>query len=290
MAPTIPIEPAVPSTRVPSTNGVEIAVYDLGGAVGSRPLLLAHATGFCGAALAPLARAMEGKFHCFAFDERGHGSSGRPKDGDFDWHGFADDVLAVVDGLALERPFGFGHSCGGAALLLAEEQRPGTFDGLYLFEPVVVTSGPPLRRNPDNPMTAGALRRRSHFESTTAAAAHLASKPPLDALDPAALGAYVVNGFRRDPPGGITLACSKEDEAEIYACGFQHDAFTHLGTVRCPVTLACGLETEGFGPPFLSSLESRLEDARTVSFAGIGHFGPMQAPATVAQSVVEAFG
>lgn len=35
--------------------------------------------------------------------------------------------------------YGFGHSLGGAISALVELNRPGTFRGLFLFEPVVAT-------------------------------------------------------------------------------------------------------------------------------------------------------
>src|ERR1700687_213112 len=119
-----PLRPMTPAGRVTTPDGVSIAYYDFGGE--GPPLLLAHATGFCGPVLGPMAEHLRGQFHCVALDERAHGASDPPPGGDFDWHGFATDVLAVIDHLGLERPYGFGHSCGGAAILLAEEARPGT--------------------------------------------------------------------------------------------------------------------------------------------------------------------
>ena len=80
---------------------------------------------------------------------------------------FADDVLAVVDALGLDGCVAAGHSKGGASLLLAEERRPGTFAALWCFEPIVFPGGGP---GPDgeNPMAAGARRRRSTFPSRRA--------------------------------------------------------------------------------------------------------------------------
>src|SRR3982751_5293003 len=100
---------------VPSTNGVDVAVHDLDGRPDGPPVVLAHATGFHGLVWRPLAGHLADRYRLWSFDERGHGDSTPPDDGRYDWHGFADDVLAIVDGVGLDRPFGVGHSAGGAA-------------------------------------------------------------------------------------------------------------------------------------------------------------------------------
>lgn len=268
-------------------DGVPIAAYDLGG--DGPDLLLAHATGFCGAVLAPLAERLRGHFRCVIFDERFHGASGTPPGRDFSWEGFALDVLAVTEGLALEMPYGFGHSCGGAALLLAEEEKPGTFRSLYCYEPVVFPSDTPLDASLDgNPLSAGALRRKRSFGSREEAMANFSAKPPFDLLDPDALAAYVDHGFLTDEAGALHLACEPEDEAQVYAHGFSHAAFSRLGDVACPVTLACGSDTDAFGPDLLRMLEARIARADLDVLPGLGHFGPLQNPGLVAASVLTA--
>jgi pimeloyl-ACP methyl ester carboxylesterase len=279
-----PLRPLEPTGRARAADGVDVTFYDLGGE--GPALVLAHATGFCGPVLAPLAAHLGRSFRSIAIDERGHGASGPPPGGHFDWQGFAADVLGVVDHLGLERPFGFGHSCGGAALLLAEEARPGTFAGLYCFEPVVFPGDDPLPPTLEgNPLAVGALRRRPTFGSRGEALANFSGKPPFGRLHPDALAAYVDNGFAPLPGGGIGLRCRREDEARVYAMSFSHDAFARLGDVRCPVTLACGAETDGFGPELLEALAGRLARSTTVVLGGLGHFGPLEDPGVVARSV-----
>jgi pimeloyl-ACP methyl ester carboxylesterase len=282
--PEEPLHPLVPSGRVTTPDGVGVAYYDLGG--NGPPLLLAHATGFCGAVLGPMAAHLRGQFHCIALDERAHGASDPPPDGDFDWHGFATDVLTVVDHLGLDRPFAFGHSCGGAALLLAEEARPGTFAALYCFEPVVYPGDVPLAPTTEgNPLALGALRRREEFSSRRAALENFASKAPFDRLDPEALAAYVDNGFAPVDGGGIRLRCRREHESQVFAHALSHDAYAHLAEVRCPVTLACGADTDGFGPDALERFAQRLGRSTVEVFPAMGHFGPLEDPAAVAASV-----
>lgn len=282
-------EPVVltPTGRATTPDGVAVAYYDLGG---SGPvLLLAHATGFCGAVLAPLARRLSERYRCIAFDERGHGSSDRPAGDDFGWHGFAADVLTVIDHLGLDRPAGFGHSCGAAALLLAEQARPGTFAALYCFEPIMYPGVTPLAPSFEtNPLAAGAVRRREVFASRGEALANFSSKAPFDRLHPEVLVAYVDNGFSATTAGGseIRLRCRRTDEALVYAHGFSHEAFARLGRVRCPVILADGAETDAVGPDLLRLLAGRLPRAQVEVLAGLGHFGPMEDPDELARSVV----
>jgi pimeloyl-ACP methyl ester carboxylesterase len=276
------LRPVAPTGRATTADGLGIAYYDLGGE--GPPLLLAHATGFCGPVLVPLAARLRDAFHCIVFDTRAHGASDPPPDGNFDWHGFASDALAVVDELGLRRPRGFGHSAGGAALLLAEEARPGTFSSLYCYEPVVFPGDEPLSPSLEgNPLAAGALRRRALFGSR-GEAYEKSSKAPFDRFDPDVLAAYLDNGFV-PAVGGIRLRCRREHEAQIYAHGLAHDAFAKLDTISRPVALACGALTDAVGPDFLAALAGRLEDSTTVVMPGLGHFGPLEDPGTVASSV-----
>jgi pimeloyl-ACP methyl ester carboxylesterase len=220
-----------------------------------------------------------------ALDERGHGLSDRPGDEDFGWHGFAADVLAVVDLLGLEGSLAFGHSCGGAALLLAEEARPGTFGGLYCYEPIIYPGDVPLTpRLEGNPLATGALRRRESFSSPQEALANFSSKAPFDSLDPAVLAAYIDNGFGPGPEG-IHLRCRREDEAQVYGHSLAHDAFARLNQVRCPVMLACGAKTDAIGPDFLERFAGRLPNSTIEVFSELGHFGPLENPEMVARSV-----
>ncbi len=280
------LRPMAASGRATTSDGVGVAYYDFGGS--GPALLLVHATGFCAATLAPVAERLRHRFRCVALDERGHGASDRPPGGDYAWHGFAADVLAVVDTLGLERPFGLGHSCGGAALLLAEEARPGTFAGLFCFEPIVFPGDEVPGDDDANPLAQGARRRRPTFSSRAEALANFAGKPPFDRLDPEALAAYVDNGFAPTADGGITLRCRREDEARIYALSFAHHAFTRFDAVRCPVALACGEDTDAFGPPLLGRLAARLASASTSVLGAMGHFGPLEDPGAVAAWVLRA--
>lgn len=269
-------------------DGTAIMGYDLGGE--GPPLLLAHATGFHGHVFLPLVDLLHDSFHCYAFDERGHGDSGPAPGDDYDWNGFALDALAVVDGFELDQPAAFGHSCGGALLALVEEANPGTFGALYLFEPIIRATDGPGQASPDNPLAQGARRRREEFPSRDEAFAHYASKPPLSALSAASLRAYVDYGFDDLPSGEVRLKCRGENEARVYTMGMAHDAYRNLGSVKCPVTLACGAKTDAIGPAVLEALHQRIPSSTVEVFDDLGHFGPLEDPARVATSLLGSLG
>lgn len=273
-----------------TSDGVSVAYTDLGG--DGPPVLFAHATGFHGHVWRPLAEALIPDFHCFVFDERGHGDTPPRADGEFGWQGFARDALAVVDEAGLERPFGVGHSAGGAALLLAEMARPGTFGGLYCYEAIVPPlgeDGAPMMPSGGNALAVGARRRREVFPSRNAAYENYAGKRPLAVLDPAALRAYVDQGFEDLPDGTVRLKCRGESEARTFEMSTEHGAYARLGEVGCPVTVACGEDTDTFGPATIALQASQLVRGRTEVFPGLGHFGPLQDPATVAAAIRAAF-
>ena len=273
--------------RARSTDGVEVAVHDLGG--DGPPLLVAHAAGFCGGAYGPLAAALAGRFHCWALDFRGHGDSLTPIEVDFAWRGLADDVLAVIDHMGLEGAAGFGHSSGGAALLDAEARWPGAFSSLWCFEPIVWPEPPPLP--PRVALIEGALRRREVFGSRAEAYAHFAAKPPFASFHPDALAAYVECGFaeadddQAGARGRVRLKCRREAESALYRQGLAHDGFSRLAEVGCEVVVALAADSPAIGGDVARAQAAALPRGRLEVFDGLGHLGPLDDPGRVAAAV-----
>ena len=273
--------------RIPSTDGVELEVHDLGG--DGPPLLLCHATGFHGLVWRPLARHLADRFSVWSLDFRGHGLSSPPDLArGFAWEGFADDVLAVVDALGLRGGAAVGHSKGGAALLLAEAARPGSFTGLWCYEPIVFppTGGPAA----DSGLAAGAAKRRDTFPSADEALANYASKQPLRVLHPDALAAYVEHGFEAQADGSVRLRCRPGDESQVYQMGSSHRGWAVLPEVACPTTVACGGPSATIGEDLARQLATRLPRGRVQVFEQLGHFGPLEDPGAVAEVVARDLG
>lgn len=270
---------------VPSTDGVHLALHEHGG-VGT-PTLFAHATGFHGAVWEPMATAIGEGFERWALDFRAHGASLVAPGDPLPWTAMGEDVLAVVDDLAVTPGtlLGIGHSMGGAALLMAEQARPGLFAGLWLFEPI---TPPPTARaalSGGNALADGALRRRPSFPSIAEALANYASKPPLRVARADALHAYARHGMVPGEDGELHLACRPADESQIYRGGGDHGTFERLAEVTCPIVVVCGGET--FGPAaFAPAVADALPHGTLEVHPHLGHFGPLEAPSELAASVL----
>lgn len=271
--------PVVPTIR--SHDGLALALAHLH-VRGDRPSVLAvHATGFCKELWLPILGDLP--YDRVLMDQRGHGLSemGPPP---FDWADLGRDVLAVADAVTSERRVGLGHSSGGAALLLAESMRPGTFDALVLFEPIVLP--PPRVRLDDDPLVAGALRRRPVFESRHAALASFRGRGPFARWDDAVLEAYVEHAFH-DRDGGWALRCARETEAEFYASARTHDAWERLLGIGCPVLLVAGADTTAPVAEHLEEQADRLPNSTLRIVPGHGHFLPMEQPDLVREALRE---
>jgi pimeloyl-ACP methyl ester carboxylesterase len=277
-------------TDVPSSDGVRVAVHDLGGSLapGAPVLVFSHATGFHAQVWAPMAGHLLADHRCLAVDYRGHGVADTPEGLTFEWRGFADDAEAVLtsdllrDVAGAGPVHGVGHSMGGAALVMAAARRPDAVASLWLYEPILPGPDSLMSKDGPNPLAEGAARRRPTFDSYEAARRHFAGKAPLDQLHPAALRAYVEGGFAPRDDGTVTLRCRPADESATFSMAGTSGAWGLLPTVAVPVAVVVGREEAfgpaAFGPPAAEALPHGL----LVERRHLGHFGPLEDPAGMA--------
>lgn len=270
-----------PSWTAKSSDGSQLAGYELGGT--GDVLLIAHATGLCGAMYQLLADELTDHYRVVALDFRGHGSSSASLDVDYRWNRMAEDVVAVTEHIDAGPIHGFGHSMGGAALLLGETLAPSTFRSLFLFEPIIFPREYPT--DGQNEMAIAARRRRPEFDSRAEVLQRYAGRPPFNRVLAGFLAAYVDNGFAEQPDGRVRLRCLPEVEATVFENGREAkvDLVRHLPT---PVVVAVGYDEPGPNPSRLGlPLADALANGRLVQYDHIGHFGPLQDPWTVARDI-----
>lgn len=180
-----------------------------------------------------------------------------------------------------------GHSLGGAAILLAEAARPGTFSAAVCYEPVVMPPEGLLVRRP-NPLADLARKRRPSFPSRQAALENYRSKPPFNRFHPEALEMYVAGGFVDQPDGSVTLACRREDEAATFDSAPRAPVWERLPNVGAPVTVLAGAAGEDPLSHVAGEVAARLPTGRLRRFEHLDHFGPLTSPAEVGSVMASA--
>lgn len=272
------------ATMIPSSDGVTVALHDLGGT--GPPLLFLHATGFHGRAYTQIAERLRDRFHVWAPDLRGHGDTTTP-DIALPWTGMVDDALAVVDHIADGEPIAAcGHSMGGATVLATEVGRRGTFSAAWLFEPIVFPRDHRTTSR-ENPLAAGARRRRHDFGSVEEVLERYTGRGPFAEVEPAALRDYVVHGFR-PTDDGVTLKTTGEMEARTFE-GIDLGLFGRLDEVSIPVTVVGS--GDGMPPATVAPLVAAALAAGTFSpWPDRTHFGPFEDPARAANEILATLG
>jgi pimeloyl-ACP methyl ester carboxylesterase len=274
-------------TFIGTPAGIRLAVYDWGG--DGAPVLLAHPTGFHGRVWAPVAhRLVDAGRHVYSFDFRGHGDSDRSPSG-YAWPQFGDDVTAVADalGVAADRALiAAGHSKGAAALLLAEQARPGTFANIWAYEPIMFPTLDHIDPKLDFGLAVGARKRRNEWASPDEAYASYASRRPLNAMTPESLRAYVDHGLRDRGDGLYELKCAPDVEAEVYSMGPANGLFAKLDAIEARVTVAVGEHSDAIPPALGRQIVDRLPHATLEIWEGRGHFGPQEDPDRAARSIL----
>lgn len=277
-----------------SSDAVDVVVHDFGGS--GRPLLLSHATGFHAHCYVPIADALADHFHCYGLDYRGHGLTRAPQDWAVDWERYGDDAVAAARAVAPDgHLIGFGHSMGGACLLMAAARDPELFDLIIAFEPIVFpTAESPADESPagevprgESPLVAGARRRRAVFDSLDQAYDNYAAKPPLMAFTPEALRNYVDHGFETTD-AGVRLRCDPEHEARTFETGGTHRTWNALGEITTPVVVLAGRVDEMSPAAVSEPIATLLPHGSYVHLAHLDHFGPMTHPDEIARLIERA--
>ena len=206
-------------------------------------------------------RRSSGEFRVIAPDMRGFGWSGWPADGDFRKQRVADDALALLDALGLERVRLVGHDWGGWAAILAALTAPER-----VLEPARAGRSPTRGcRASLAPRNAYRLAYMLPLSGTRRAACRARSSRPRGAT---------VSAGRRPSSTPTSRRCRRTRHARLYRTFLTHEldaAATGRSTV--PARLMVG-RREPLGHYIATNFPGEVEIVE-----GVGHFVPEEAGA-----------
>jgi pimeloyl-ACP methyl ester carboxylesterase len=262
---------------LPELAGVEHSYHDLAtgvrvhvasaGPVAAPPVLALHGWPQHWWSWRAVIAALGGEYRVLCPDMRGFGWSGWPADGDFRKQRVADDALALLDALELERVQLVGHDWGGWAAILAALTAPERFSSL-------------LALGIGHPWIPRAVAARNAWRLSYMLGVAAGAK---------GLPRTILHAARKDGIGWT------EDELETYLSALPGRASRRLyrdfitrelgirpGRLAVPARLMVG-RREPLGLYITTNFPGEVEIVD-----GVGHFLPEEAPELVARRIREA--
>jgi pimeloyl-ACP methyl ester carboxylesterase len=262
-------------------TGVRVHVATAGPS-GAPPLLALHGWPqhwWCWRRVVPL---LADEFRLLMPDLRGLGWSGPPADGDYRKERLADDALALLDALGIERAGLLGHDWGGWTGFLAVLRAPERFTGYVAQGTAHPWTRPSLQTPPRlayqpliaTPLLGPRLIRDTALVTTV----HRAAWGDRSTFDPAAIEAFAAT--YRDP--------ARAEASSRYYRDFltRELPFQLAGSARgrrltVPTRLLYGTR-DPLGRDLAKGLERHGDDARVEWLEDCGHFVPEERPEAVA--------
>jgi len=280
------------SQPIPELAGVEHAYHDLATGVRAHlacvgppdapPLLALHGWPqhwWCWRRVVPL---LASEYRLLMPDLRGLGWSGRPRDGDYRKECLADDALALLDALGIERAGLLGHDWGGWAGFLAVLRRPERFTGYVAMGTAHPWTRPSLGTLPrlgyQPPIATPLLGPRLIRDTPLVAKIHRVGWGERSTLDAAAVDVFAA--AYRDPDRAEAGSRYYRDLLTRELPGQLRRAFSGR-RLALPTRLLFGTR-DPLGTAMAAGLERHGEDARVEYLQGCGHFVPEERPEAVA--------
>lgn len=258
-------------------------------------LHFAHANGYPPAAYGPLFEQLQPHFHVLAPFARPLWPNAEPDPAVQDWEPYVDDLLRYFDARGETGVFAVGHSLGAVCLLAVALRRPELFRALVLIDPVLFRQrfllmwntlrGIGLARRV-HPLIPGALRRRRVFASAEDMFTRYRRAPVFARLSDGGLRAYVNALARPRPDGQVELTYSPEWEVKIYETG-PLNLWRALPTLRPPLCIIYGAESDTFLPPAARKVQRALPTAQLHAIPETGHLVPLEQPEVVGARIRE---
>jgi 3-oxoadipate enol-lactonase len=237
------------------------------------PLLLMQGLGYARGGWGPSVELLAERFRVTFYDNRGIGESDKPA-GPYTTEQLAEDAVAVLDEVGVERAHVVGASLGGMAAQELALAQPERVDRLVLAC-----------------TTPGGEHARPTPAPTVALFAEAPTLAPEDALRK-----FVANALSANAPDELVdeiyrwRLANPPDPAGWQAqaaAAAMHDAYDRLGDIGAPTLVVHGTEDNVVDAGNADLVAERIPDARLEVFEGCGHLLFWEQPERFARVVEE---
>lgn len=260
------------------TLEVELPTVKLYGiATGDGPLaLFFHGVSATAYVFLPLMKALAQDFRCVAFDQRGHGRSGKPAAG-YAATDFASDIALIVHRLKAGRAMIVGHALGGRNALVA-----GCEYEHFVSSAVAIEFTPFIEPEVFDELARRVAKGDAAFADLAATKTYLAER--YARLPPEAIERRAEHGFAPATGGLRPLA----DAAAIAAAvdGLRADLAPYLDGIRVPTMLIRGKDSQFVSAEAWRKSRALRPDVRAVELDSADHYVPEEVPQALATEIL----
>jgi pimeloyl-ACP methyl ester carboxylesterase len=186
----------------------------------------------------------------------------------------------VLSAVPAEKQTLFGQSMGGLTAVLAALETTLPVNRLMLYEPMVMRAL--------NPRDTADTREREWDRVLVRAVGEAVGTDGYEVATAAFIEAWNETAWA-DMPAGARAAILRDGAglaAEMRAVNDITLPPRSLERLTMPTLLLCGEGSPPLAGRILDRLERRLPNAERITFGGLGHMGPVTAPAIVAEKIL----
>ncbi|GAA1274818.1 alpha/beta fold hydrolase [Saccharothrix xinjiangensis] len=250
-------------------NDIDVAYDDKGGGT---PVLLVHGHPFNRSMWRPQVERFSEVYRFIVPDLRGYGETRLPVDetgavpDKTPLSAFADDLVALLDGLGLERVVLGGLSMGGQIAMEVHRAHPDRISAMILADTSPEADTPAGRR------TRRAVAERLLREGLAPYADEVLDKmiTPRNVRDLPEVAAHVLRMMRGTSPGGAAAALRGRAERPDYA--------ESLAEVSVPVLVVVGAEDEYTPVEVVRDMHAVIPGSTLAIIDGAGHLPNLERP------------
>jgi pimeloyl-ACP methyl ester carboxylesterase len=219
------------------------------------------------------ARALAARYRVLALDQRGHGDSDPPPDGDYTTAALAGDLAGFVEALSLRRTTLIALSLGGRVAIAYAARHPGRVERL-----VVVDIGPDVAAAGRTRVATSMAATPERFATLDDVVSYMRAANPRyrDAL----LRERARHAVRPLTGGGFTWKYDRGLRDAVRA-GRWHDPidlWPLWASIACPTLVVRGAESDILSPELAKRMVEALPHARLVDVPDAGHTVPGDQP------------
>ncbi|NNU15807.1 alpha/beta hydrolase [Parvularcula sp. ZS-1/3] len=260
-------------------SGMEVH-YRVSGPEDAPALILIHGTSSSLHTWEPLRALLDDRYRVVAYDQPGHGLTGPHPEHDYTYPGMAAGLDAVFEAESIERAVLIGNSMGGWVAWVDALENPERVEALVLIDALGIPETVDPHANPAFGIAQSAAGRLAMRKVTPRGV--VASSIEATVADPKLVDDAMIDRYWEL----LRLPGNRRAAGEQFISP-RAERSDKLSQIEQPTLIIWGEEDALIFPLAADEFERRIPNARSVTYADVGHLPMEEAPARTARDISE---